>query len=292
MLCGGTTQLVKMGFETLVEAGYQPEIAYFECLHELKLIVDLMYEGGLGGMRYSISDTAEYGDLTRGPRVIDEHVRENMRKLLADIQDGAFAREMMSEEEAGRPNFQAPARAERRPPDRAGRRPAARDDALDRREGGGQAGRVTDALPARRPGVAGPSFSRRDFQRIRDEFKLPRAFPDDGADRGRAGGRDALAARAPARPARPAVPDHRPARQHGPRSGDAARALRRRLYGALRDRRRGGRGACGRRRPSRRPGCAARPSTARTSGSRSIRPPSARAPPACCLTRSARRWCT
>jgi ketol-acid reductoisomerase len=105
VLCGGTTQLVKMGFETLVEAGYQPEIAYFECLHELKLIVDLMWDGGLAGMRYSISDTAEYGDLTRGPRVIDEHVRENMRKLLADIQDGTFAREMMSEEEAGRPNF-------------------------------------------------------------------------------------------------------------------------------------------------------------------------------------------
>jgi ketol-acid reductoisomerase len=106
VLCGGTTQLVKMGFETLVEAGYQPEIAYFECLHELKLIVDLMWEGGLAGMRYSISDTAEYGDLTRGPRVIDEHVRENMRKLLRDIQEGEFAREMMAEEEAGRPNFE------------------------------------------------------------------------------------------------------------------------------------------------------------------------------------------
>jgi ketol-acid reductoisomerase len=106
VLCGGTTQLVKMGFETLVEAGYQPEIAYFECLHELKLIVDLMWEGGLAGMRYSISDTAEYGDLTRGPRVIDERVRENMRKLLADIQNGEFAREMMAEEDAGRPNFE------------------------------------------------------------------------------------------------------------------------------------------------------------------------------------------
>jgi ketol-acid reductoisomerase len=105
VLCGGTTQLVKMGFETLVKAGYQPEIAYFECLHELKLIVDLMWEGGLSGMRYSISDTAEYGDLTRGPRVIDEHVRANMEKLLSDIQDGTFAREMMSEEAAGRPNF-------------------------------------------------------------------------------------------------------------------------------------------------------------------------------------------
>jgi ketol-acid reductoisomerase len=105
VLCGGTTQLVKMGFETLVAAGYQPEIAYFECLHELKLIVDLMWEGGLSGMRYSISDTAEYGDLTRGPRVIDDHVRANMQKLLSDIQDGTFAREMMAEEEAGRPNF-------------------------------------------------------------------------------------------------------------------------------------------------------------------------------------------
>jgi ketol-acid reductoisomerase len=105
VLCGGTTQLVQMGFETLVEAGYQPEIAYFECLHELKLIVDLMWEGGLAGMRYSVSDTAEYGDLTRGPRVIDEHVRENMRMLLKDVQDGTFAREMMAEEDGGRPHF-------------------------------------------------------------------------------------------------------------------------------------------------------------------------------------------
>jgi ketol-acid reductoisomerase len=105
VLCGGTTQLVKAGFETLVAAGYQPEIAYFECLHELKLIVDLMWEGGIAGMRYSISDTAEYGDLTRGPRVIDDHVRETMKTLLTEIQDGTFAREMMAEEEAGRPNF-------------------------------------------------------------------------------------------------------------------------------------------------------------------------------------------
>src|SRR5437764_113294 len=105
VLCGGTTQLVKMGFETLVEAGYQPEIAYFECLHELKLIVDLIWEGGLQGMRYSISDTAEYGDLTRGPRVIDEHVRENMRKLLADIREGGFAREWIDEMDAGEPHL-------------------------------------------------------------------------------------------------------------------------------------------------------------------------------------------
>jgi ketol-acid reductoisomerase len=101
VLCGGVTQLVKLGFETLVDAGYQPEIAYYECLHELKLIVDLIYEGGLAGMRYSISDTAEYGDLTRGPRVIDDHVRENMRKLLSEIREGTFANEWIGEMESG-----------------------------------------------------------------------------------------------------------------------------------------------------------------------------------------------
>ncbi len=101
VLCGGVTELIRLGFETLVEAGYQPEIAYYECLHELKLIVDLIYEGGLAGMRYSISDTAEFGDLTRGPRVIDDHVRENMRKLLADIREGGFAREWIEEMETG-----------------------------------------------------------------------------------------------------------------------------------------------------------------------------------------------
>jgi ketol-acid reductoisomerase len=101
VLCGGVTELVRLGFETLVEAGYQPEIAYYECLHELKLIVDLIYEGGLAGMRYSISDTAEYGDLSRGRRVIDDHVRENMRRLLADIREGAFAREWIQEMETG-----------------------------------------------------------------------------------------------------------------------------------------------------------------------------------------------
>ena len=105
VLCGGVTELVRVGFETLVEAGYQPEIAYYECLHELKLIVDLIYEGGLAGMRYSISDTAEYGDLTRGPRVIDDHVRENMRRLLADIREGGFAREWIEEMDAGEPHL-------------------------------------------------------------------------------------------------------------------------------------------------------------------------------------------
>ena len=97
VLCGGTSELVRAGFETLVEAGYAPEIAYYECLHELKLIVDLMYENGLAGMRYSISDTAEFGDYTRGKRVIDEHVREEMKAILADIQSGAFAREWVED---------------------------------------------------------------------------------------------------------------------------------------------------------------------------------------------------
>ena len=105
VLCGGLTSLVKNAFETLVEAGYQPEVAYFECLHELKLIVDLMYEQGIGGMRYSISDTAEYGDLTRGPMVVDSHVRETMEKILSDIRSGEFAREWIAEAEGGRKNF-------------------------------------------------------------------------------------------------------------------------------------------------------------------------------------------
>jgi ketol-acid reductoisomerase len=107
VLCGGLTALVTAGFETLVGAGYQPESAYFECLHELKLIVDLMYEQGIAGMRYSISDTAEYGDLTRGPVVIDEHVRETMQQILAAIRDGSFAEEWIAENRAGRPRFTA-----------------------------------------------------------------------------------------------------------------------------------------------------------------------------------------
>ena len=107
VLCGGITSLVKNAFEILVEAGYQPEIAYFEVLHELKLIVDLMYEGGLKYMRYSVSDTAEYGDYTRGPRVIDEHVRANMKQVLAEIQDGSFAKEWIAENHEGQPRFKA-----------------------------------------------------------------------------------------------------------------------------------------------------------------------------------------
>ena len=107
VLCGGLTALAQAGFETLVEAGYAPEMAYFECLHELKLIVDLMYEGGIATMRYSISNTAEYGDLTRGPRIIDERVRTEMRRILKEIQSGEFAREFVLENEAGAPVLKA-----------------------------------------------------------------------------------------------------------------------------------------------------------------------------------------
>ncbi|HVT21693.1 MAG TPA: ketol-acid reductoisomerase [Mycobacteriales bacterium] len=105
VLCGGVSALVQAGFETLTEAGYQPEAAYFECLHELKLIVDLMYEGGLAKMRWSISDTAEYGDYTRGPRVITDATKAEMKRILGEIQDGTFAREWIAEDDAGRPNF-------------------------------------------------------------------------------------------------------------------------------------------------------------------------------------------
>ena len=105
VLCGGAAALVQTGFEVLTEAGYAPEIAYFECLHELKLIVDLMYEGGIANERFSISDTAEYGDLTRGPRIVNNAVKEEMRKILGEIQDGTFAREWVAEDDNGRPNF-------------------------------------------------------------------------------------------------------------------------------------------------------------------------------------------
>ena len=105
VLCGGTSALIKAGFETLVDAGYQPEIAYFECLHELKLIVDLIYEDGIKGMRKRVSDTAEYGDYTRGPRIINDRTRKEMQKILKEIQSGKFAREWMKENKLGRPNF-------------------------------------------------------------------------------------------------------------------------------------------------------------------------------------------
>jgi ketol-acid reductoisomerase len=107
VLCGGASALVKAGFETLVEAGYQPEVAYFECLHELKLIVDLMYEGGLSKMRWSVSDTAEYGDYVSGPRVVDASTKERMRAILSDIRDGSFAQRFIDDQDAGAPEFKA-----------------------------------------------------------------------------------------------------------------------------------------------------------------------------------------
>ena len=107
VLCGGASQLVMYGFEVLTEAGYQPEVAYFECLHELKLIVDLMYEGGIAKQRWSVSDTAEYGDYVSGPRVVDEHVKENMKRILAEIQDGSFAQRFIDDQDAGGPEFKA-----------------------------------------------------------------------------------------------------------------------------------------------------------------------------------------
>ena len=112
VLCGGLTALIKAGFETLVEAGYQPEVAYFECLHEVKLIVDLIVEGGLAKMRDSISNTAEYGDFTRGPRIVNDDTRAEMRKILHEIQTGQFAREFVLENQSGKPGFTAMRRRE------------------------------------------------------------------------------------------------------------------------------------------------------------------------------------
>ena len=123
VLCGGASQLVQYGFDVLTEAGYQPEIAYFECLHELKLIVDLMYEGGIAKQRWSVSDTAEYGDYVSGPRVIDERVKQNMQAVLADVRSGAFAARFIADQDAGAPEFQAlRARAEQHPIEETGRK--------------------------------------------------------------------------------------------------------------------------------------------------------------------------
>ena len=122
VLCGGASALVMAGFETLVEAGYQPEVAYFECLHELKLIVDLMYEGGIAKQRWSVSDTAEYGDYVSGPRIIDQHVKDNMKAVLADVQSGAFAKRFIDDQDAGAPEFKAlRAQGEQHPIEATGR---------------------------------------------------------------------------------------------------------------------------------------------------------------------------
>jgi ketol-acid reductoisomerase len=123
VLCGGVSALVSRAFETLTEAGYAPEVAYFECLHELKLIVDLMYEGGIAKMRWSVSDTAEYGDYVSGPRVVDEHVKDNMQRILGEIRDGSFAARFIADQDAGAPEFTAlRAKAEQHPIEEVGKR--------------------------------------------------------------------------------------------------------------------------------------------------------------------------
>jgi ketol-acid reductoisomerase len=123
VLCGGVSALVQRAFETLTEAGYAPEVAYFECLHELKLIVDLMYEGGIAKMRWSVSDTAEYGDYVSGPRVIDEHVKDNMQRILGEIRDGSFAARFIADQDAGAPEFTAlRTKAEQHPIEEVGKR--------------------------------------------------------------------------------------------------------------------------------------------------------------------------
>jgi ketol-acid reductoisomerase len=123
VLCGGVSALIRQGFETLTEAGYTPEIAYFECLHEMKLIVDLMYEGGIAKMRWSVSDTAEYGDYVSGPRIIDDHVKDSMQRILGEIRDGSFAARFIADQDAGAPEFTAlRAKAEQHPIEEVGRR--------------------------------------------------------------------------------------------------------------------------------------------------------------------------
>ena len=142
VLCGGLVELIRNGYETLVEAGYQPESAYFETLHEVKLIVDLIYEGGIAAMNYSISDTAEYGEMSRGPRVITPQTKAEMKKILGEIQSGEFAREWIAENENGRPNFDRMREAAAAAPDREGRRRAALDDAVDRGRQAARPGRL------------------------------------------------------------------------------------------------------------------------------------------------------
>ena len=133
MLCGGLSELIKAGFETLIEAGYQPEVAYFECLHEVKLIVDLMYEGGISKMYWSVSETAEYGGYTRGPRLVTEETKAEMKKILGEITDGSFAAEWMAEYDAGCPTTSATSRRTPSTRSRSDRPAAAADDELDRR---------------------------------------------------------------------------------------------------------------------------------------------------------------
>ena len=145
VLCGGVSHLIKAAFETLVEAGYQPEVAYFECMHEMKLIVDLFYQGGLAYMRYSVSDTAEYGDYTRGPRIVDDQTKAEMKKILSEIQSGQFAREWVLENQAHRAGFLAMRKRDAEHPIEEVGKPAAQDDGLDQ----AAAGVIEAAAPRR-----------------------------------------------------------------------------------------------------------------------------------------------
>ena len=148
VLCGGLVELIKAGYETLVEAGYAPEMAYFECVHEVKLIVDLIYEGGIATMNYSISNTAEYGEYICGPRIVTDETKAEMKRILDDIQSGQV-RARLDAGEAGRPDLvQGDARAKRRAPDRGSRREAARHDAVDQAaRAGGQGAELTSVFP-------------------------------------------------------------------------------------------------------------------------------------------------
>ena len=151
VLCGGLVELIKGGYETLVEAGYAPEMAYFECLHEVKLIVDLIYEGGIANMNYSISNTAEYGEYVTGPRIITDETKKEMRKVLADIQGGKFARDWMLENKVNQTSFKATRAKLAAAPDRGDRRQAPRHDAVDQE---GRAGRQDQEL---RPPFTSPA---------------------------------------------------------------------------------------------------------------------------------------
>ena len=147
VLCGGLVELIRAGFETLVEAGYAPEMAYFECLHEVKLIVDLIYEGGIANMNYSISNTAEYGEYVSGPRIITAETKAEMKRVLADIQSGKFTRDWMLENKVNQTSFKATRAQANAHPIEAGRREAARDDAVDRQEQAGRQDARTEGAP-------------------------------------------------------------------------------------------------------------------------------------------------
>ena len=197
VLCGGVSELIKAGFETLVDAGYQPEIAYFECLHELKLIVDLIYQGGLNYMRYSVSDTAEHGDYTGGPRIVTEQTRAVMRQMLKEIQDGDYARKWIGEHNAGRPSFNETRDARAAPAARTSRRRPAEDDAVRQPEIG----------PARRRGRRREISSGRAASQRGLHLCLVRGAPAQRSGPRRLGGAGVPAPSQAARP--PAAPPRR-----------------------------------------------------------------------------------